>query len=147
MKKNFTQIPNMLIKNPQLSDSLFRTYTALRSYAYGKNKAFPSQQRLADDIGKTRETVNRHISELTKSGLVKKNKRGYSMSNEYDFCDDNVTDEAIDNDNTIKSKVTTSSLQKLQKSHTNNTNNKTTNNKGFEKLEETMHRLRLKTKK
>lgn len=147
MKKNFTQIPNMVIKSKKLPDNLFRTYAALRSYAFGKNKAFPSQQTLANDLGKTRETINRHIVELTALGFISKRKRGYSLSNEYDFCDELITNEVESSDKNITPRVLAPPLQKLRKYHTNNTNNKTTKNIGdIEVLRKKMKDLRLKNK-
>ncbi len=142
LKKHFTQIPNMIIKNTNISDSLFRTYVAIRSYAYGQNAAFPSQETLAKDLGKARETINRHVGELAELGYITKSRRGYSMTNRYDFCDKNITN---DSDKSGTSIVTNISHQKLQNHHTNNTNNNTNNNTGnIEILRKKMMDLRLK---
>jgi len=144
MKKNFTQIPNRIIRDVNLSNCLFRTYVALRAYAYGENKSFPAQQTVADDLGKRRETINRHIAELEKGGYIKKRRRGYSLSNEYDFCDETVSNGNESSDENITSEVTFNSHPSLEITHTNNTNNKT--KKNIEILEKKLYELGLKKK-
>lgn len=141
-------IPNSLIRDENLPSPLFRTLVAIMSYGYGNNKAFPSQESVAKAIGKTRETVNRQVQELTKLGYLKKKRRGYSLSNEYDFyCDENITNEEMASDRKSTPSVTKTSPHSLQNDHTNNTNNKTKNNKGLESLREKMVELGLKKQK
>ena len=121
----------MMILNIKISDSLFRTYVVIKSFGYGKNKSFPSQERVAKELGKRRETINRHVMELEKLRFIKKKKRGYSMSNEYEFCEENITnDKKLTNESDLNttSIVTKSSPQLSQNNHTNNTSNKTNNN-------------------
>jgi len=144
MKKDFTQIPNGIIRDVSLSNCLFRTYVALRAYAYGENKSFPAQQTVADSLGKRRETINRHVSELERKGYIKKRRRGYSLSNEYDFCDEIVSIENKGNDKNITPEVRFSLHPLLEITHTNNTNKKT--KKNIEILEKKLYELGLKKK-
>ncbi len=139
-KTGFTMIPNRVIKNPKITNNIFRTYVAIRSYAYGKNKAFPSQETIAKDLGTNRETINKHVAKLAKLGEIKKRKRGYSQSNVYDFCDDIDTNGISNSDVSVTSIVNNSSTQLLENEHTNNTSNKTTN-KGIEILRKKMWEL------
>lgn len=138
IKKDFTQIPNTIIRDRRLSDSLFRTYIDLMAYSFGKNKAFPSQKRVASDLGKSRETINRQIAELTKLGYVTKKRRGYSSSNTYDFCDEVITNGYSNGDSNITSDVFSESHQLSQDSHSNNTKKKTKKNSGIELLRNTL---------
>lgn len=51
-------------------------YHAIASYAFDEPECWPSQQRIADDLGCRRESVNRAVQRLVKAGwLVIKEKR------------------------------------------------------------------------
>src|SRR5919199_4912170 len=66
----FTQVPNFLLKHPNVSANAKVVYSMLLSYAWNNDKVFPGQERLAEEIGSTRSTVNRGIMELEKSGWL-----------------------------------------------------------------------------
>src|SRR2546421_1986590 len=57
----FTQVPNFLLKDPKTSANAKVVYSMLLSYAWNNDKVFPGQERLAEEIGSTRSTVNRGI--------------------------------------------------------------------------------------
>ena len=83
----FTQVPNILLKNKKLSIMSKFVYAMLLSYAWNKDKCFPGQNRLADDIGVHLMTVNRAIKELEKSGYLKIKRMGLGKPNIYTlFC-------------------------------------------------------------
>lgn len=115
--KDFTQIPNFLIKDKKLSDPEFRTYALLKSYKYGdKGNVFPSQATLAEVRGKSRKSIIGHIHSLKAKGIIDFKRRGYSQSNLYRFIsEENYT-----------SNVKESSPEKLQNLHTKNTESNNT---------------------
>ncbi len=63
--------------------SLFdrRVYRAIAAYAFDEAEAHPSQERIAQDLGCARESVNRAVRRLIKAGwLVIKEKRWWPRS-------------------------------------------------------------------
>lgn len=129
MKKNFTQISTAIIKDKNLTDAVFRTYSVLKSYKYGDDgRVFPSQSTIATHLGKTREIINRHIQVLRTKGYIDYYKRGYSLTNEYVFNEDNSDKDVIDefisrslSDDALTPTVKKDTQQELNESHTNNT--------------------------
>src|SRR5436190_9381117 len=49
----FTQIPNFILRNPELSANAKTVYSLLLSYAWHNNLCFPGQERLAEQHGRT----------------------------------------------------------------------------------------------
>lgn len=76
----FAQVESGLLRDPQIRPPLKALYGVL--ITYGPSSIFPGQQRLADDLGVKRETVNRWLCELRELGLIDWARRG-STSNEY----------------------------------------------------------------
>ena len=72
----FTQVPNAVLKDRQLSFGAKTVYGLLLSYAWNNNEVFPGQDSIANDAGTSRKTVNKYIQELVKSGLVSIRQRG-----------------------------------------------------------------------
>lgn len=134
LKKDFTQIPNILIKDPIVSDGAFRTYVLLYSFKYAEDgKVFPSQKKLAFQRDTSIKTINNHLKELKKVGLINWRRRGFNMSNQYNFVNifannednfNNATDSKEKNVDIDKKNSSNLSLQKLQP---NNTETKKTN--------------------
>lgn len=79
----FTQVPNFLLRDPTVSANAKVVYSMLLSYAWNNDKVFPGQERLAEEIGSTRSTVNRGIMELEKSGWLTIERRGQGKTNLY----------------------------------------------------------------
>ena len=78
----FTQIPNMLLKSP-LSANAKVVYAQLLSYAWTNDKCYPGQERMADDLGSTKSTVNRAIIELQETDWLEVERRGQGKTNIY----------------------------------------------------------------
>ena len=55
----FTQLPNFILRNPDLSTNAKTTYALLLSYAWHNNLCFPGQERLAEHMGTHVSTVSR----------------------------------------------------------------------------------------
>jgi biotin operon repressor len=52
-----------------------RVYDAIGAYCFGEAEAWPSQARIADDLGCSREHVNRKVRELRDAGWFTVEKR------------------------------------------------------------------------
>jgi hypothetical protein len=69
VEKGFVKVPVSLLFDPNISDQAIRLYLIMRSY--GRNgDCYPSQERLANDTGKTPRTVQRIQNELYEEGLI-----------------------------------------------------------------------------
>jgi hypothetical protein len=79
----FTQVPNFILKNPELSVGSKVVYAMFLSYAWHNESCFPGQERLANDMGLTRPRVTQLITELEKAGLVTIQRRGQGKTNLY----------------------------------------------------------------
>ena len=79
----FTQIPNHLLNSKDLSAVAKIVYAKLLSYAWDNNRVFPGQERMAEDIGSSKSTVNRGIQELEDKGWLVIQRRGQGKTNVY----------------------------------------------------------------
>ena len=79
----FTQVPNFILKDPNLSVGAKVTYAMFLSYAWHNESCFPGQARLAEDMGVTRPRVTQLISELQSAGLLSVQRRGQGKTNIY----------------------------------------------------------------
>src|SRR5438094_8296208 len=83
LQGGFTQVPNFILKNPEISVGAKIAYAMFLSYAWHNDSCFPGQDRLADDMGLSRSRVTHLITELEKAGLVTINRRGQGKTNLY----------------------------------------------------------------
>lgn len=67
----FSIIPGRAAQDRRVTDSIYRTLSALCMYADKDGWCFPAQGTLAEDIGKTRKTVNEHLQLLEAWGYVR----------------------------------------------------------------------------
>lgn len=79
----FTQIPNVLLKDPALSAQAKLAYALLLSYAWHNDKVFPGQDRMSADAGTSRPTMTRAIGELEDHGWLDITRRGQGKTNVY----------------------------------------------------------------
>jgi hypothetical protein len=80
----YTLIPNFILYRSDISAYAKLIYATILSYAWGNNrKAFPGQERLANDCGLGIATVKRHIRELTTSHCMTIIRRGQGRTNVY----------------------------------------------------------------
>lgn len=135
MKKYFIQLPHSLIRDKRISDGAFRTLLDLISYRYGNNSPFPSQKRIAKDLGISIRTVITHLKELNKLELVYWEKTGFAKPNVYSINDENYF--TIDGEgNFIIEDNSTSIVQETVKTDgeifhpNNNEKNNLSNNRG-----------------
>ncbi|MGA2910690.1 MAG: helix-turn-helix domain-containing protein [Candidatus Microgenomates bacterium] len=139
--KDFTQIPNFLIKDKNISDAEFRTLCLLKSYKYGeRGKVFPSQATIAGIRGKSRRIINAHLRSLRKKQIIDFKRRGYSQSNIYKFIGE-------ENFTSIVKECSPDKLQNLLPNNTEPNNTETKNiyrdvsNKWEQKLSEDENKL------
>jgi len=72
----FTQVPNAVLRCDSIAPGAKLAYTMLLSYAWHNDFCFPGQDRLADDMGVSRQSANTYIKELEAKGFIKVTRRG-----------------------------------------------------------------------
>src|SRR5438552_1327339 len=79
----FAQVPNFILRNPEVSIGAKVVYSMFISYAWHNNLCFPGQDRLAKDIGMGVSSVNRFVKELEEFSLIEIKRRGQGKTNLY----------------------------------------------------------------
>ena len=79
----FTQIPNILLRTPDLSSQAKIVYAQLLSYAWSHDRCFPGQERMGEDLGASRTTTYRALQELQDAGWLDVARRGQGKTNIY----------------------------------------------------------------
>ena len=87
LRQGFTQIPNYVLRDSHLSFGARLTYTMLLSYAWQEGSCFPGQQRIAHDLGVSRQMVSQFLQELRRAGYVDWKRRGLGKTNVYYLLD------------------------------------------------------------
>ena len=82
-RDGFTQLPNFILRNPELSANAKTVYSLLLSYAWHNNLCFPGQERLAEHMGAHVSTVSRAVTELEDCSLIEIERRGQGKTNFY----------------------------------------------------------------
>ena len=81
----FTQVPNAVLKSDAISAGAKLVCALLLSYAWQNDFCFPGRDRLATDIGISRQTVNAHVKELERKGFIKIKRLGQGRANLYEL--------------------------------------------------------------
>ena len=82
-RHGFTQVPNFILRNPDLSANAKTAYSLLLSYAWHNNLCFPGQERLAEHMGTHVSSVSRAIAKLEECSLIEIERRGQGKTNFY----------------------------------------------------------------
>jgi biotin operon repressor len=82
-RRGWTGVPNFILESDAISVGAKLTYAMLLKYARELDECFPGQDRLAKDMGTSRQSVNTYISELSKAGLITVQRRGQGKPNLY----------------------------------------------------------------
>src|SRR5437762_9599528 len=84
-RHGFTQVPNFILTEPNLSVGAKMTYAMLLKYAWQNDYCFPGQERLANDMGVTDRSVRTYLQELEAQQFVRIKQRGLGKPNLYEL--------------------------------------------------------------
>jgi hypothetical protein len=79
----FTQVPNFMLTNKDISVGGKLAYAMLLKYAWGDDACFPGQKKLADDMGAGERSVRTYLKELEDAGFLEVAQRGLGKTNLY----------------------------------------------------------------
>ena len=79
----FTQVPNFILTNKDLSVGAKLAYAMLLKYAWSDDACFPGQQKLAQDIGAGERSVRTYLKELEDADFLEVTQRGLGRTNLY----------------------------------------------------------------
>ena len=79
----FTQVPNFILTNPDISVGAKLAYAMLLKYAWYDDACYPGQAKLAVDMGSGERSVRRYLEELEKANLLEIAQRGLGKTNLY----------------------------------------------------------------
>ena len=68
-RHGFTQVPNVILTNKDLSVGAKLAYAMLLKYAWADNACFPGQQKLAEGMAYLKEIEDAGFLEVTQRGL------------------------------------------------------------------------------
>lgn len=83
--KGYTQIANVVMRNPNLSMQAKYLYGLLKSYAWEDPDCHPGIKRLCRDAGVSKDTLAKYMHELRQAKLIEVKRRGRGMTNLYIF--------------------------------------------------------------
>ncbi len=83
LRAGFTQIPNTILRRPDITPGAKLTYMVLLSYAWQEGSCFPGQERMAEDMGVSRRSIVTYLQQLEEAGLIVVIRRGLNKTNVY----------------------------------------------------------------
>ncbi len=82
-RHGFTQVPNFILTNKDISVGAKLAYAMLLKYAWGDDACFPGQAKLADDMGAAERSIRTYLKELETAELLEIQQRGLGKTNLY----------------------------------------------------------------
>src|SRR6201993_534570 len=82
-RHGFTQVPNFILTNKDLSVGAKLAYAMLLKYAWNNDACFPGQLKLAEDMGAGERSVRTYLKELETAALLEITQRGLGKTNLY----------------------------------------------------------------
>ena len=79
----YTQVPNLILRETDLSAGAKLVYALLLSYAWHNDCCFPGQDRLGEECGKSQSWVSQQMRELEAKGYLDVERRGQGKTNLY----------------------------------------------------------------
>jgi biotin operon repressor len=79
----FTQVPNVIQNDPNLELGEKAVYAQFLQYAWHHDYCFPSQDRIAKNLGVSRTLLTKFVAGLAKKGLLTIERRGLGKTNYY----------------------------------------------------------------
>jgi len=83
LKTGFVQLPNFILTDKELSAYAKLSYALLLSYAWQKDSCFPGQERMANDLGVSRQYLSKALKELQEHNYISIERRGLNKTNVY----------------------------------------------------------------
>jgi DNA-binding MarR family transcriptional regulator len=83
LKTGFVQLPNFILTDKELSAYAKLSYALLLSYAWQKDSCFPGQERMANDLGVSRQYLSKALKELQGHSYISIERRGLNKTNVY----------------------------------------------------------------
>jgi len=83
LRHGFTQVPNLVLKDPLLTCTARVLYILLLAYAWQDKECWPGHERLAKDLGCSEATIIRTLAELKTHKLVTWTRPGQGRVNIY----------------------------------------------------------------
>jgi hypothetical protein len=81
--QGFTQVPNVVLKHPDISFGAKVAFGVLLSYAWSEDFCFPAQERLAKDLDCSVRQVQRLLTELKDHSFITWKQQGLNRPNIY----------------------------------------------------------------
>ena len=82
-RHGFTQVPNFILTNKDISVGAKLAYAMLLKYAWNDDACFPGQLELADDMGAWERSIRTYLKELESMGILEIKQRGLGKTNLY----------------------------------------------------------------
>src|ERR1700683_552680 len=82
-RHGFTQVPNFILTNADISVGAKLAYAMLLKYAWQDDACYPGQIKLAADMGATDRSVRTYLKELESEELLEIKQRGLGKTNLY----------------------------------------------------------------
>lgn len=82
-RHGFTQVPNFILTNKELSVGAKLAYAMLLKYAWQDDYCFPGQLTLASDMGAGERSVRTYLNELETAGFLEVKQQGLGRTNLY----------------------------------------------------------------
>lgn len=82
-RDGFTQVPNVVLTNKDLTVGGKLTYAMLLKYAWSETACYPGQQKLSVDMGSSERSVRTYLKELEDAGFLEVEQRGLGRTNLY----------------------------------------------------------------
>jgi len=121
-KDGFGVVPFSILKNPKIPHYLKPLYILLLSYAWYDSECFPGQERLAQDLGLSVQSVNAQLKQLKKLRLIDWKRRGQGKTNIYFILE--ISDDLLPDLKSSLNQDLKSSLYKIDKEEVDKVNNR-----------------------
>lgn len=82
-RHGFTQVPNFILTNKDLSVGAKLAYAMLLKYAWQDDYCFPGQLTLASDMGAGERSIRTYLNELETAGFLEVKQQGLGRTNLY----------------------------------------------------------------
>jgi len=82
-RHGFTQVPNFILTNKDLSVGAKLAYAMLLKYAWQDDYCFPGQLKLAEDMGAGERSIRTYLNELETAGFLEVKQQGLGKTNLY----------------------------------------------------------------